>query len=99
MNAEKGISLAPPEGQNVTVVVPDGEVSINGSAPLAGPATARLGNEGDIRLEAATSAKLLILSGEPIDEPVAAYGPFVMNTQDEIHQAISEFQSGKFGTL
>ncbi|WP_421687657.1 pirin family protein [Tritonibacter scottomollicae] len=99
LNAHKGASLAPPEGQNVTVVVLDGEVTINGSAPLVGPATARLGNKGAVRLEAATSAKLLILSGEPIDEPVAAYGPFVMNTQEEIHQAISEFQSGKFGTL
>lgn len=99
LKAEKGISLTPPEGQNVTVVVLDGEVTVNDSAPLAGPATARLGGKGRIRLEAATSAKLLILSGEPIDEPVAAHGPFVMNTTGEIHQAIADFQSGKFGTL
>ena len=44
-------------------------------------------------------SKLLVLNGEPIDEPIVAHGPFVMNTDQEIVQAIRDFQMGKMGQL
>jgi len=99
LNAGKHTDLTPPVGQNVTLVVLGGSVSINRAAPVTGPAVARLEGEGAFSVTAETRAKLLVLSGEPINEPVAAYGPFLMNSEAEINQAIAEFRSGKFGTL
>ena len=57
-------------------------------------------NKGkEFTIKAEDEAEILILSGEPIDEPIASYGPFVMNTNDEIRQTIEDFNNGKFGYL
>ncbi|MNC32698.1 hypothetical protein D3C75_810620 [compost metagenome] len=50
-----------------------------------------------VTLEANTDAVVLVLSGEPLNEPVVGYGPFVMNTREEIKEAIDDFNQGKFG--
>jgi hypothetical protein len=52
-----------------------------------------------IALHADGAAMILVLTGEPIDEPVVGYGPFVMNAEAEIHQAIDDFNAGRFGTV
>jgi redox-sensitive bicupin YhaK (pirin superfamily) len=59
-----------------------------------------LKNDGEkFEIEAKEDAIILILSGEPIDEPIAAYGPFLMNTWAEVEQAIQDVNAGKFGVL
>jgi redox-sensitive bicupin YhaK (pirin superfamily) len=56
-----------------------------------------LANEGDgIALRARVDSRALLIAGEPLGEPIAQYGPFVMNTQDELVQAVRDYQSGKF---
>ncbi len=57
----------------------------------------RKGNQ--LNLNAKGKVNALLLTGEPLDEPIVGYGPFVMNTEAEIHQAISDFQSGRLGQL
>jgi redox-sensitive bicupin YhaK (pirin superfamily) len=52
-----------------------------------------------VRVDVEEDALVLLLSGEPIDEPVMGYGPFVMNTREEIEQALDDYQSGRFGTI
>jgi hypothetical protein len=57
-------------------------------------------NKGkEFTLRADKDSTILVLSGEPIDEPIASYGPFVMNTNEEIKQTIDDFNNGKFGYL
>ena len=92
--------LAQPEGWTTLVVVLDGAVLVNGTEVLRAAEMATLSREGvGLTIEANGHAKLLVLSGRPIDEPVVGYGPFVMNSQQQIAEAINDFNSGRFGSV
>ena len=100
MTAGKRVELPQPEGWSTLIVVLDGTVQINGEAVLRAAQLATLSTAGSgVMVEANSNAKLLLLAGEPIDEPVVGHGPFVMNSQQEIIQAIADFNSGKFGQI
>jgi redox-sensitive bicupin YhaK (pirin superfamily) len=88
-----------PAGHNALLVVLSGSV-VSGKF-TAGEAEAMVfDRNGDIlRIDTAKDARALLLAGEPIEEPVVGYGPFVMNTEQEIHQAMVDYQNGKLGTL
>ena len=88
------------EGRTLAVVVLRGTVLVNGETVVREAQFAQMSRDGrDVEIEANGDATLLILSCEPIDEPVLGYGPFVMNSQDEIRQAIDDFNSGRFGGM
>lgn len=89
-----------PEVHTLAIVALAGKVEVNG-AQIAGDAQVVLFEPrgGAITLAAGDDAKLLVLSGAPINEPVAAYGPFVMNTQEEVKQAIVDLSDGRFGQM
>ena len=99
LNAGKAAQLTQPEGWTVQVVVLAGTVQVNDTV-LRETQMATLSVDGTgVVIEANNAAKLLLLSGEPIDEPVVGHGPFVMNTQAEIAQAIVDFNGGRFGRM
>jgi len=93
--------LSLPAGHNAAVVLLKGKVVLNSSETLEGEAQiAVLSNAGErIALEAKEDTTLLVLSGEPIHEPVVNYGPFVMNTPDELRQAVEDYRAGRMGHL
>lgn len=90
-----------PANYTTCLVVVEGEIRINESeeaVPL--DHFVLFENEGEtFHIEATENSKVLILSGEPIREPIASHGPFVMNTRQEIMQAFQDFEDGKFGEL
>lgn len=85
---------------NTGMLLIEGEVKINNSKTAAENYFILFGHDGeDIVIEALKDSVILILSGEPINEPIASYGPFVMNTEAEIKQAYDDYYNGKFGYL
>ena len=92
--------LEVPDGWNTALVVLRGTVLVNGDTVAREAQLVVLDKTGShLTIEANSDAVLLLLSGEPIDEPIVGYGPFVMNSQDEIAQAITDFNSGRFGQM
>lgn len=98
--AQQGTALTFTAGWNVALFVLNGQVTVNGSKPVTEAQLAVLASSGaPILLEAQEDAMLLVMAGEPIHEPVARYGPFVMNRQDELAQAVNDYRAGKMGHL
>ncbi|NWC76146.1 pirin family protein [Pseudomonas sp. P7759] len=100
LNVGKPVTLDLHEGRNTALVILRGTVLVNGEEVARQGQLALFERDGrQLTLEANDDAKVLLLSGEPIDEPIVGHGPFVMNTEQEIHQAFADFQSGKFGQM
>ena len=93
------INLSIPENYYCLIYILNGEILVNGKE-VSGKQMVEFSNSGDeISIIAKSDSRFILLSGEPINEPIASYGPFVMNTQEEIMQAFHDNQSGKMGEL
>ena len=89
-----------PASYNTALLILEGNVTINGKEKVLIDHLALMANDGEtFTIEATDDALVLVLSGEPINEPIAAQGPFVMNTRAELREAFNDFNIGKFGYL
>ncbi|HVF63900.1 MAG TPA: pirin family protein [Casimicrobiaceae bacterium] len=96
------LKLATPQSYNVAVYVFEGRVGIGDEAEALNDGDFAMLGEGDTLVLNSTGdrgARLLVLGGEPLHEPVARYGPFVMNTEAEVRQAVEDFRSGRFARI
>ena len=99
---KKGIKtqLTFPENYTTAILSVEGSVTVNDTTDVLEDHFALFKNDGDtFTLEALEDVIILVLSGEPLNEPIAAHGPFVMNTKQELIEAFQDFNTGKFGYL
>ncbi|MBV8041598.1 pirin family protein [Pluralibacter sp.] len=96
----RDVSLALPEGWSSALVVMEGSVVVNGMTTANEAQLVVLSQHGEtLHLQASADASVLLLAGEPLNEPIVGYGPFVMNSKTEIAEAIRDFNSGRFGQI
>jgi redox-sensitive bicupin YhaK (pirin superfamily) len=99
LNAGAKVEFDLPEHFNSGILLVEGDAKVNGEAVKQDHFVLFRNSGTEITVEASATAKLLVLSGEPINEPLVAYGPFLMNTKAEIIQAYEDVNAGKFGVL
>jgi len=100
LNAGGSAKLDLPAGHNSALVVLTGRIWLGDSQSVGEAEMALLSREGSsATIEANVDAIVLVLTGEPIDEPIVGYGPFVMNSQAEIRQAVEDLEAGRFGRI
>ena len=98
-DASVSFAQALPPGHNAFIYVYRGEVSVSGQrVPVQRMAVLSSDPAADgVVIEASSDAKVLLIAGQPLNEPIAQYGPFVMNTKAEIYQALNDFRDGRLG--
>lgn len=94
--AQGAISPRVPEGHRALLYVYEGSLAIEGHAqPVGAGRLVRLGDSGELHLASAEGARVLLIAGKPLEEPIVQYGPFVMNTREEIEQAVRDFRANR----
>ena len=100
LNRDVDVTSDLPDGHNAMIAVLTGHVTVNGEQPAGEAEIVRFERSGsNVRIRADGDSILLVLTGEPIDEPVVGHGPFVMNSQAEIRQAVDDYNAGRFGAI
>ena len=100
LNQSQEITLHQPAGWSTALVVLEGEIVVNGEGNAHEGQLVVLSQKGEaLHLAASTNAKVLLMAGEPLQEPIVGYGPFVMNTKAQIAEAVRDFNSGRFGQI
>ncbi len=101
LNLKGKANFSFPANYNTVILVIEGEVKVNNEQIVETDHLLLFANDGeDFTVEATEeNTTILVLSGAPLNEPIASYGPFVMNTQEEIREAFNDYNNGKFGTL
>lgn len=100
LHADRRIELSLPEGYSTSVFLLQGRASVNGSREAGEAELIVCKREGlQVTIAAQAASRFLVMGGKPIEEPIARYGPFVMNTKAELVQAVEDYQAGKMGHL